>query len=67
MGALELALLPQLFGEGSAGDEGLDAKAVALSLVQVGQRDHIGLGDVLFLEHRGEELGVKRPAGVAQS
>lgn len=50
LGALELALLPQLFADGSAGDVCLDAKAVALSLVEVGQLDHVGLGDVLFLE-----------------
>lgn len=47
-----------MFGDGSAGDVCLDAKAVALSLVKVGQLDHIGLRDVLFLESR-EQLGVK--------
>lgn len=48
--ALEVALLSQLFADGSAGDVCLDAKAVALSTVKVSQLDHIGLWDVHFLE-----------------
>lgn len=45
-----MALLPQLLAVGSAGDERLDAEAVALSRVQLSQLDHAALRDVLFLE-----------------
>lgn len=50
VGALSVALLSQLLVMAPAGDEGLDKEAVALPNIQVGYLNHVGLGDVLFLQ-----------------
>lgn len=61
IGALGVALLPQLLISPAAGDVGLDEEAVALADVQVGQLNHAGLGVERFLqkdEHSGGWGGV---------
>lgn len=50
VGALGVALLSQLLFMAAAGDVGLDEEAVALPDVQVRQLNHVGLGDVHFLQ-----------------
>lgn len=45
-----MALLSQLLFLDAAGNVGLDEEAVALPDVQVRHLDHVGLGDVHFLQ-----------------